>query len=99
MTFLTQFLANCYTSHIPVFAFVRGQHQQYSISDKRELHFLIFGAADIFWDPWADLLLTIHREAWATIDLQKDGLQIIHKEDVKAKNLSNKKWNFANELL
>lgn len=82
-----------------MFAFVRGQHQQYSISDKRELHFLIFGAADIFCDPWADLLLTVHKEARATIDLQKDGLQIISEEDVKAKNLSNKKWNFANELL
>lgn len=82
-----------------MFAFVRGQHQQYSISDKRELHFLIFGAADIFCDPWADLFLTVHKEARATIDLQKDGLQIISEEDVKAKNLSNKKWNFANELL
>lgn len=82
-----------------MFAFVRGQHQQYSISDKRELHFLILGAADIFCDPWADLFLTVHKEARATIDLQKDGLQIISEEDVKAKNLSNKKWNFANELL
>lgn len=73
-----------------MFAFVGGQHQQYSISDKRELHFLILGAPDIFCDPWADLLLTIHKEAGATIDLQKDGLQIIREEDVKAKDLSMK---------
>lgn len=71
-----------------MFAFVRGQHQQNGISDKGELHFLVLGAPYVFCDSRADLLLTVHKEAGATIDLQKDRLQIIHEEDIKAKDLT-----------